>query len=79
LVDKYGKDLIFYGGIDTQRLPHLSPGQAEEMVRETINILGKGGGYIIAPSQEIMNDVPVENIKVMVETIKQERVNVLNL
>jgi len=76
---EYGKDLVFYGGIDTQRLPHLSPGQAREMVKETINILGKGGGYIIAPSQEIMNDVPVENIRAMVETIKVERVNVLNL
>ena len=47
------------------------------MTRETIRILGKGGGYIIAPSQEIMNDVPVENIKAMVQVIKEEREKVL--
>jgi len=28
---------------------------------------------VIASSQEIMNDVPIENIKTLVETIKEER------
>jgi len=73
LKKEFGKDLIFYGGINTQTLPYLAEGQVREMVRDTIRILGKGGGYIIAPSQEIMNDVPVANIKVLVETIKEER------
>ena len=76
---EFGKDLIFYGGIDTQKLPFISEEETKEMVRSTIRILGKGGGYIIAPSQEIMNDVPLENIKVMVETIKEEREKVLNI
>jgi uroporphyrinogen decarboxylase len=70
---EFGNDLIFYGGIDTQKLPFLSPDQTREMVKKTIRILGKGGGYIIAASQEIMNDVPISNIKALVETIREER------
>ncbi|MCL4376940.1 MAG: hypothetical protein M1409_00960 [Actinobacteria bacterium] len=69
LKKEYGKDLIFYGGINTQILPFLDTNKTREMVKETIRILGKGGGYIIAPAQEIMNDVPINNIKVLVETI----------
>ena len=76
---EYGKDLIFFGGIDTQKLPFLTEKETRDMARKTIRILGKGGGYIIAPSQEIMNDVPIENVKAIVETIREERENVLSL
>ncbi|MCL5986345.1 MAG: hypothetical protein M1371_07240 [Actinobacteria bacterium] len=77
LKKEFGKDIIFYGGINTQILPYLSEAETRDMVRETIRTLGKGGGYIIAPSQEIMNDVPIENIKAVVETIREEREKVL--
>jgi len=50
-----------------------------DLVKNTIKILGKGGGLIIGCSQELMNDIPIENIKALVETIKDERVNVLKL
>jgi len=79
LKKEYGNDLIFYGGINTQVLPYLNEEQTMEMVRETIRTLGKGGGYIIAPAQEIMNDVPISNIKALIKTIKEERGKVLNL
>jgi len=79
LKKEFGKDIIFFGGINTQKLPYISPEQTADLTRETIRILGKGGGYIIAPSQELMNDIPVENIKALVETIKEERVNVLDM
>jgi len=79
LKKEYGKDLIFFGGIDTQQLPFLTEKETRDLARKTIRILGKGGGYIIAPSQEIMNDVPIENVKAIVETIREERENVLNL
>lgn len=77
---EYGKDLTFYGGIDTQLiLPTGSPDQVRQMVKETIHILGKGGGYIVAPAQEIMSNVPIENIKALVETVIVERERVLNI
>jgi len=75
---EFGKDLMFWGGIATQDvLPFGTPEQVKEMARKTIRILGKGGGHIIAPSQEIMNDVPIENVKALVETIVEERTNAL--
>ncbi|MDR0519628.1 MAG: hypothetical protein LBG82_06220 [Clostridiales Family XIII bacterium] len=70
---EYGKDLVFMGGIDTQALPFMKPDDVRQMTRETIEILGKGGGYIIAPSQELMGDVPLENVVAILETAVEMR------
>jgi len=74
---EFGKDLVFWGGIETQKLPFASPEEVKEMARHSIRTLGKGGGHIIAPSQEVMNDVPLENVIALVETIVEERQAVL--
>ena len=59
----YGKDLVFFGGIDVQELlPFSSPQTIKDEVRRRIDILGKNGGYIIAPAHNIQADTPVENI-----------------
>jgi len=77
---EYGKDLVFWGGIATQKeLPFGTPEEVKQMARDTIRLLGKGGGHIIGPSQEVMNDVPIENVKALVETIVEERQTVLGL
>jgi uroporphyrinogen decarboxylase len=74
---EYGKDLVFMGGIDEQRLAFISPEETRQMTKETMEILGKGGGYIIAPSQELMSDVPVDNIVAMLKTIVEFRDKVM--
>ena len=43
LKNEFGKVLVFWGGIDTQSLPLMTPEQVREMATETIKILGKGG------------------------------------
>ncbi|HAM11641.1 MAG: hypothetical protein A2X05_10720 [Bacteroidetes bacterium GWE2_41_25] len=59
----YGKDLVFFGGIDVQHLlPFGTPQMIRDEVRRRIDILGKEGGYIIAPAHNIQPDTPVENI-----------------
>ena len=73
LKHEFGKDLIFWGGIETQKLPRMSPEEVKGMVRDSIRTLGAGGGHIIGPSQEVMNDVPLENVVALLETIIQER------
>jgi uroporphyrinogen decarboxylase len=71
---EYGKHLTFWGGIDTQRLlPFGTPQQVRTEVAEVIRLMGKGGGHIIAPSQEVMKDVPLANIVALLETIIGER------
>lgn len=77
---EYGKDLTFWGGIDTQDLlPYGSPERVRKEAAEVIRLLGSGGGHIIGPSQEIMNDVPLDNIVALVETIVEERKKVARL
>jgi uroporphyrinogen decarboxylase len=72
----FGDQLSFWGGIDTQEiLPHGTPAEVAAETKRVISILGKGGRYIIAPSQEVMVDVPAANIAAMLATIKAERGN----
>ncbi|MBC7217256.1 MAG: uroporphyrinogen-III decarboxylase-like protein, partial [Candidatus Caldatribacterium sp.] len=74
LAQKFGERLVFHGGIDTQRLlPFGTPQEVKEAVQRCIETLGKHRKYIIAPSQEIMNEVPTENILALVEAIREYR------
>ena len=68
LAAEFGDELIFFGGIDTQALlPKGSPADVKAAVYENVALLGKGLGYIIAPSQEVMSDIPLENIRALIE------------
>ena len=71
---EYGKDLIFYGGIDTQDLlAFRSPDEIYEETLRVIDILGKDGGYICGPAQEIMDNVPPENVDALIRAIRHYR------
>lgn len=71
LKDEYGKDLIFFGGICVQDLlPNGTPERIKAEVLRRADILGKDGGYIIAPAHNIQEDTPVENILALFETAK---------
>ena len=71
---EYGKDLTFYGGVDTQDLlTFRTPEEVYEGTMRTIDTLGKNGGLIIGPSQEIMNNVPVENVLAMMNAIQKAK------
>jgi uroporphyrinogen decarboxylase len=60
---EFGKDLVFWGAIDTQRvLPFQDTDAVRKDVLEKIEALGKNGGYIIAPCHNIQNNTPPENI-----------------
>jgi len=72
LKDTYGDRLAFHGSVDQQRV--LVPGTPDDVVRETkecIDVLGRGGGYIVASSHELEADIPVENVKAMFLTAQE--------
>ncbi len=70
LKKEYGKDLIFFGGISVQELlPHSSPKKIKKEVNRIIEILGKGGGYIIAPAHNIQDDTPIENVMAFYDAV----------
>ena len=63
-----GEQLIFHGGVDNQQtLPFGSVADVRAEVRENIEILGAGGGYIIAPCHNIQALTPPENVVAMYE------------
>jgi uroporphyrinogen decarboxylase len=65
----FGDDVIFHGAVDNQYT--LAFGSVEEVrteVEENIEILGDGGGYILAPCHNIQAVSPPENIVAMYET-----------
>ena len=70
LKERFGDKLTFHGAIDTQMdLPKSSSAEIRELVKKTIDVLGKGGGYFFSPSHRIQQDTPLENIIAMYETV----------
>lgn len=70
---EYGSSLTFWGGISTQRLlPFAPPDEIKRVTRETMKILGEGGGYIAAPTHDVPGDVPPENIIAMIEVLQNQ-------
>jgi uroporphyrinogen decarboxylase len=59
----FGDRLCFHGGIDMQRLlPLGTPEEIRAEVRRYGQMLGRQGGYILAPAHLFQPDVPPENI-----------------
>jgi uroporphyrinogen decarboxylase len=74
-----GDKLSFLGGISTQRmLPYETPDNVKKIICETIEIMGKGGGYIVAPTHEVPGDVPPENVMAMIDIFQNQRNYKLN-
>jgi uroporphyrinogen decarboxylase len=66
---RYGDRICLHGGIDTQYLlPKGSPAEVADEVRRRVAILGRDGGYILAPCHVLQLDVPTENILAMSRT-----------
>jgi uroporphyrinogen decarboxylase len=65
----FGDQVIFHGGMDNQQtLPFGSVEEVRQEVLDNIEILGKGGGYILAPCHNIQAVSPPENIVALYET-----------
>lgn len=65
---EFGDRIAFLGGID---ISHAMPGSHDDVVAEVrrrIDLLGAGGGYILAPSNHLQADVPPENVIALYQT-----------
>lgn len=71
LKTEFGKDLVFWGGgCDTQTvLPNETPERVQRHVREQVEILGPGGGFVFQQVHNILADVPPENVVAMFEAV----------
>lgn len=62
----FGNHLCFHGGMDVQStLPLGSPEEVRAVTHERIAVLGREGGYILAPTHNIQIDTPPENVIAM--------------
>jgi uroporphyrinogen decarboxylase len=63
---EFGDRISFWGGIDSQHLlPHTTPERIAAEVRRMFEIMGPGGGYVLAAVHNIQPDVPPENVLAM--------------
>ena len=72
LKKRFGKNMVFCGGIDSHRiLPFGSVEEVRQEVRRVMQALGPGGGCMIGAVHTVMNDVPPENVLAMVDAVKE--------
>jgi uroporphyrinogen decarboxylase len=65
----FGDSLIFHGGVDNQyTLPFGTVSEVRDEIKFNLEILGRGGGYILAPCHNIQSVSPPENIVALYET-----------
>ena len=72
--EKYGKKICLIGNIDLHYT--LTQGTVEEVeqeVKERIEKIGEGGGYIISSSNTIASYCKVENVRAMIDAIRKYR------
>jgi len=69
LKKEFGEKICFWGGIDTQTVLNSSDKNVvKEAVVNLIKILAPGGGFVLTSVHNVQSDVPVENIKTMIDT-----------
>ncbi len=68
-----GDRLVFWGGgVETQRvLPSGSRDEIRAQVKERIQTLGPGGGFVFATTHNIQEDVSADNLLAMCEAVRE--------
>jgi uroporphyrinogen decarboxylase len=68
----YGERLSFWGTLGTQStLPFGTPDDVRRDIRLRCEIVGAGGGLLIAPTHMVEPEVPWENLVAFVEAVKE--------
>jgi uroporphyrinogen decarboxylase len=68
----FGDALCFHGALDIQTI--LSQGTPDDVraeVTRLCRVLGRGGGFILAPTNNVMPETPVENILALYEAVQE--------
>ena len=70
--DNFGDKFAFWGAVDQQELlPNGTDEELERDIIEKISVLGKNGGYMIAPAHILQNDVSPERVLKFIELCKK--------
>ena len=68
----FGDHLAFWGTVGVQRtMPFGTPDDVRAEVKERIETVGKGGGFVLAPAHVLEPEVPWQNVLAFVEAARQ--------
>jgi uroporphyrinogen decarboxylase len=74
LKNDFGSDIVFWGGIDTQKtLQDGTESEIRDEIKRLLEVLGKDGGYVIAPSHNLQSTLPPQKIQLMIDCLKEYR------
>jgi hypothetical protein len=68
---RYGQRLAFIGNINLDTLSTGTPEQVRREVKETIDILGPGNGYLLSSSNSVTDYCKADNVVAMVRALKE--------
>lgn len=69
---EFGDKLVFWGAIDTHHvLPHGTPDDVRQEVKQRIADLGPGGGYVVCSVHNIQPEVPGANTAAMFDAVDE--------
>ncbi len=72
LKERFGGRLAFHGCISTAGpVAHGSVAETVAVCRETLEIMMPGGGYAFAPTHQLQDNSPTENVVAMYETARE--------
>jgi len=53
-------------------LVKASPEEVKIEIRKMMDIMGSNGGYIVAPTHSMPNDIPTENIMAFLDVLQNQ-------
>jgi uroporphyrinogen decarboxylase len=68
----FGQMISFSGGLDEELLLRKgTPLRVKEGVKELLDIMAPGGGFILGPSHKLKVETPVENVLALYEAVRE--------
>jgi uroporphyrinogen-III decarboxylase len=73
LMARFGDRITFWGGgVNTQyTLPFGTPDEVRKEVWRSIDLFGKGGGFVFSAIHNVQPQVPVENLLALFEAVAE--------
>lgn len=70
----FGDQIVLHGAVDVQGwLQRATPDEIEREVNRLMDEVGRGGGFILAPSHHLQPDTPLENVLAVYRAIAKRR------
>jgi len=68
---QYGDRVALLGNLDCDLLARGTPQQIEAQVRHLMREVAPGGGYVFSTSNSVLMDVPIENLRAMLDAARR--------